>query len=42
MRNEPSHIKIISEKIAEIKKIDFDEVCFKTTENAYKLFSKIH
>jgi TatD DNase family protein len=40
-RNEPSYIKIIAEKISEIKKLDFNEVSQKTTQNAYKLFPKI-
>jgi len=37
-RNEPIFVKYVSEKIAELKKISFDEVSEKTTENAKKLF----
>lgn len=37
-RNEPAYIVQVAEKIAEIKKIDFDEVVLKTTENAKKFF----
>lgn len=37
-RNEPSYIKYVAEKIAEIKKISFDEVAKITANNAKKLF----
>ncbi len=37
-RNEPSHIGLIAEKIAEYKSISFDEVITMTTKNAKKLF----
>jgi len=37
-RNEPIFVKYVSEKIAELKKISFDEVSEKTTENAKNLF----
>lgn len=37
-RNEPSYLKFIIEKIAEIKKISFNEVKIITSENAKKLF----
>jgi TatD DNase family protein len=36
--NEPSYLKFTAGKIAEIKKIDFDDVAKVTTENAVKLF----
>jgi len=37
-RNEPVYIKYVAEKIAEIKKISFEETIKATTENASKLF----
>jgi TatD DNase family protein len=37
-RNEPSYVKYVAQKLAEIKKIDLDEVATATTENARKLF----
>ena len=37
-RNEPSYVKYVAERIAQIKKIKFNEVCQITTENAKKLF----
>jgi len=37
-RNEPMHIKLLAEKIAEIKEITFKEVADKTSENAKALF----
>jgi len=36
--NEPAHVKIVAEKIAEIKGIAFQEVAEVTSENAEKLF----
>ena len=38
-RNEPAHIAIVAQKIAEIKKITFDEVAAITTQNAQKIFA---
>lgn len=37
-RNEPSYVKYVAEKIAEIKGISFEEVAETTTKNARKLF----
>lgn len=37
-RNEPSYVKYVAEKIAELKKISFEEVAKVTTENARELF----
>ena len=37
-RNEPSYVKFVAEKIAEIKEISFDEVAEITTKNAKNLF----
>jgi len=38
-RNEPSYVKIVAEKVAEIKKISFDEVAERTTCNAKRMFN---
>ena len=40
-RNEPMHVKIIAEKIAKIKNIDIKTLISHTTNNAFKLFSKM-
>jgi TatD DNase family protein len=37
-RNEPSFVKHVAERVAEIKKTNFAEVCKVTTQNAKKLF----
>jgi len=37
-KNDPTSIKLVAEKIAEVKKIDFDEVWKKCGENAIKFF----
>jgi len=37
-RNEPSYIKYVAQKIAELKNINFEEVAAATTQNAKKLF----
>jgi TatD DNase family protein len=37
-RNEPSYLKYVVEKIAQIKKLEIEEVANITTENAQKLF----
>lgn len=37
-RNEPIYVKYVTEKIAEIKEIGFEEVARQTTKNAIKLF----
>ena len=41
-RNEPSMIKLVAEKIAEIKEISIDEVIKNTTNNALNFFTKIN
>ncbi|MFC1629613.1 TatD family hydrolase [Patescibacteria group bacterium] len=38
-RNEPSYIKYVAQRIAEIKDIDFEEVSQATTKSARKLFN---
>lgn len=38
-RNEPSYVKYVAERIAEIKKIDFSTVAEQTTKNCAKLFN---
>jgi TatD DNase family protein len=37
-RNEPLYVKYVAEKIAEIKKLRYEEISVVTTENAKKLF----
>jgi len=37
-RNEPSYVRFVAEKIAELKGVSFDDVARQTTENARKLF----
>ena len=37
-RNEPAYVKYVAEKIAEIKKIKFEDVAKQTTKNARELF----
>ena len=37
--NEPSYVKYVAEKIAEIKGLSLEEVAAQTTENARNLFS---
>ncbi len=38
-RNEPSYVKYVAEKIAEIKGISFEEVAEATTRHARELFN---
>ena len=40
-RNEPKHVKIIAEKIAEIKDLPIQEIINQTTKNAFKLFHRL-
>lgn len=40
-RNEPSFVVKVAEKIAELKNISFDEVSSVTTNNFFKLFTKV-
>jgi TatD DNase family protein len=37
-RNEPAYVKLVAEKLAEVKDISFDEVGSITTANAHRLF----
>lgn len=37
-RNEPGYVKLVAEKIAELKNVPFEEVCRVTKENGQKLF----
>ncbi|MBC1435253.1 TatD family hydrolase [Paenilisteria rocourtiae] len=37
-RNEPSYVKIVAEKVAELKKMKYEEIARYTTENANRLF----
>lgn len=38
-RNEPAYVKLIAEKVAELRDISFEELSDATTENAFKLFN---
>lgn len=38
-RNEPAYVKLVAEKIAELRDIPFDEISRITTENAFTLFN---
>ncbi len=38
-RNEPAYVKLIAEKVAQLKNISVEELAEKTTENARKLFN---
>jgi len=40
-RNEPSYLPYVATKLAEIKEVEFDEVAKVTTDNFFRLFSKI-
>ena len=40
-RNEPSYVKIIAEKIAEIRNMNIENVVSTTTKNAFRLFQRI-
>ncbi|WP_371069826.1 TatD family hydrolase [Sediminibacillus sp. JSM 1682029] len=37
-RNEPAYVKLVAEKIAELKELSFEEVSDATTNNAFNLF----
>jgi TatD DNase family protein len=37
-RNEPAYVKLVAEKIADLRDISLEELSQKTTENAFKLF----
>ena len=39
-RNEPSYVKFVAQKIAEVKAVDFDVVADMTTQNALKIFNR--
>lgn len=39
-RNEPGYVRLVAEKIAEIKRLTYTEVCSQTTENARRLFRR--
>lgn len=37
-RNEPSYVKLVAEKVAELRDMSLEEIGKKTTENAFRLF----
>jgi TatD DNase family protein len=40
-RNEPAFVKNVAEKIADLKNVSYGEIAHQTTENFFKLFSKV-
>ncbi|MDP3437036.1 MAG: TatD family hydrolase, partial [Bacteroidales bacterium] len=38
-RNQPAYVKIIAERVAEIKGCSYDEICSVTSSNAYSIFN---
>lgn len=39
--NSPAHVRFVAEKIAEIKKLSYDDVVSETTKNFFQLFSDV-
>lgn len=37
-RNEPSYVKLVADKVAELRGLSVEELCQKTTENAFRVF----
>ncbi len=37
-RNEPAYVRLVAEKIAELRGVDYDSICKITTENAKRFF----
>ena len=37
-RNEPAYVKLVAEKIAELRNVSFEEVAERTTKNAFRVF----
>jgi len=40
-RNEPSYVVEVAKMLAEVRGVTFEEICRQTTENFYRLFSKV-
>jgi TatD DNase family protein len=40
-RNEPAYVVKVAEVLAQVRGVSFDEVCRQTSENFFKLFSKV-
>ena len=40
-RNEPSYVKFVAQKIAEVKEVDYKVVAETTTRNALKIFNNV-
>ena len=40
-RNEPKNVKIIAQKIADLKNISIEEIKIETTRNAFRLFHRL-
>jgi TatD DNase family protein len=40
-RNSPANLRLVAEKVAEIKRLDIQEVMHQTTQNALRLFTRV-
>ena len=40
-RNEPAYVVKVAEVLADVRGVSFDEICHQTSENFFKLFSKV-
>lgn len=40
-RNEPAHVTLVAQQIAELRGISYEEVAQQTTQNAERLFKRV-